>query len=136
LERSSFSNNAGHRSALTPELLGRIIAYAWQVAGARNSGDMHDGDMFSFLLSSQNPPENISRLLHVENRVDGSYLEERTRLVVGAQSAEVIGRLNPSHVPPVFKGDTVQANFVLSQYESEFPQEVAWIKSAVSEASQ
>jgi hypothetical protein len=139
LERSSYSReDAGGSRSLTPEILGKIIAYAWQVAGERAQGAVHQGDIFGFLLDPAigAPPAKIRDILHVESRVDGKYLEERTRLMVGAQSGDAIGRLNPSHVSPVFKSDAVQANFLLRQHELDFPDEVAWIRSAIESSVQ
>jgi hypothetical protein len=139
LEELSYSPDApGESKKLTPEVLGRIVAYAWQVTGERMHGALHEGDMFDFLLTESPDaiPEGIRSILHVENRVDGRYLEERTRLMIGAQSADVVGRLNPSHISPVSKLDSIQANFLLRQNEIDFPQEVAWIRRAIARSAE
>lgn len=133
LERLSYGERGPARGRLTPEILGRIIAYAWQVSAEDRFGELVGDDMFAFLLQPdlEPPPPTISNILHVDERVDGRYLEERTRLIAGAQSADAVGRLNPSHVPPVYKTDLVQASFLLKQQELDFPAEAAWVRRAI-----
>jgi hypothetical protein len=138
LETASYGKRAefGARPELSPEILGRIIACAWQVAGSPKGKGIGEQNMFEFLVE-EDLPSALSNILHFERRADGNvYIEERTRLMTGAQAAGLVGRLNPSHVVPIEKTDLLQANILLKQYAIFFPDEVSWIEQTIERKTQ
>lgn len=133
LVRSTYKT-ADTQSSLTPELLGRMIAWARYVF--RGEKDLETGPeaMFQFLLHPKKPmPTSVASIVHVNRRVDGDHVEELTRMLLGAQSSHTIGRLNPDTTAPVFKVDQILAEQTLSSFAAYYPAEVAWLKAEFSE---
>lgn len=125
------SEQSNQGEGLTPELLGRVIAWAYRLYNSDEEFGRTD-EMFSFLVTDASEmPKSISDIVHIERRIDGEYVAEVTRLMAGAQASLSVGRLNPDTYTPVFKIDPVQASHLLGLYECKFPDEVRWVKSCM-----
>lgn len=140
LERGCKGVSAEPTPRLTPELLGRMIVWAYRLYHPEDDFGNPD-EMFSVLVSSENElPASIAKTIHIDHRIDGNFVLEETRLMTGSQSSQSIGRLNPDTRTPVFKIDPVQASHLLGIYQCQFPEEVDWIKASMrkfsSEATQ
>lgn len=131
LERGCLDTPEQKKSQLTPELLGRMIVWAYRLYNADDDLGQND-DLFSFLIKdSEEMPSSIAKTVHIDHRIDGDFVAEATRLITGSQNSQSIGRLNPDNLTPVFKIDSVQANHLLGIYQCQFPEEVQWIKSHI-----
>jgi hypothetical protein len=118
---------------VTADVLGRIIACAWRVESADDIAALLTPEALSarILRCADTMPEQLRDVLHIDRRVDGDEIEEASLLVLGAQSAGVLGRLNPSHATAVVRADALQAYAMLDRYEADYPEVVAWAKKVV-----
>ncbi len=118
---------------VTADVLGRIIACAWRVENADDVAALLTPEALSarILRHAEAMPEQLHDVLHIDRRVDGDEVEEASYLVLGAQSAGVLGRLNPTHATAVVKADALQAYAILDRYEADYPEVVAWAKKVV-----
>lgn len=129
LVRSTYKKPE-NQSSLTPELLGRMIAWARYVFCGDKDLEAGPEAMFKFLLHPKEPlPPSVESIVHIKRRVDGDHVEELTRMLLGAQSSHTIGRLNPDTTAPVFKVDPILAEHTLASFAEFFPAEVKWLKA-------
>ena len=105
---------------VTADVLGRIIACAWRVKNADEVAALLTPEALSarILHHADTMPEQLRDVLHVDHGVDGDEVEEASQLILGAQSAAVLGRLNPSHATAMVKADTLQAYAMLAACRS------------------
>lgn len=129
LERQFYADD---ESAVTPEILGKIIAAVWKRAHSDDrlfySFDELNRAVVSALPSA--PPE-IANMIQVEVRPDGLVVDEITRIIVGAQNSGFLVRANPEKVYSHVKADLMQAYTLADNYELEFPEVVRWAEAMV-----
>lgn len=137
LERESYPSSPENFRKLTPELLGQIVAYSWQVMSPNeinNESDDIDTDIFlELFLDHRALPVTIAKILHIDRRLDGDHIVEATEMFHGMQISGGVGRMNPHNMIPLFKTDTVQASHILAQLEIRYPKEVSWVKQKLNE---
>jgi hypothetical protein len=136
LERRSRPRGRLEQSSgpeVTADVLGRIIACAWRVESADDIAVLLTPEALSarILGHADTMPERLRDVLHIDRRVDGDEIEEASLLVLGAQSAGVLGRLNPTHATAVVRADALQAYAMLDRYEADYPEVVSWAKKVV-----
>jgi hypothetical protein len=130
LSRPRGRRESSSERVVTADVLGRIIACAWRVENADDIAVLLTPEALSarILRHADTMPEKLRDVLHIDRRVDGDEVEEASYLVLGAQSAGVLGRLNPTHATAMVKADALQAYAILDRYEAEYPEVVAWAK--------
>jgi hypothetical protein len=133
LSRPSARVEASSGTHVTADVLGRIIACAWRVESEDDIAALLTPEALSasILRNADTMPEQLSNVLHIDRRVDGDEIEEASFLILGAQSAGVLGRLNPTHATAVVRADALQAYAMLDRYEVDYPAVVAWVKKVV-----
>ena len=113
-----------------------MVAYAWQEALGGPAGSTTGVDVFDRVLDAEALPDEIVGIIHVRAVPSGGTfvrkVEEIGRMKTGAQSAGVIGRLNPQTVEPVLKTDGIEARFVMDGYQQQFPNVVRWLRVRMS----
>lgn len=130
LERRFYKSSGKPR--LTPEILGKIVAAAWK----RRHPDSHAFPTYDQLTGIivaklQSAPKSVAEVLKVEQRPDGTKVEELTRMVIGAQNAGVLARANPQNAHTYIKTDLMQSYAMLDSYEAEFSDAVKWAENAI-----
>ncbi|WP_374314080.1 hypothetical protein [Dongia sp.] len=132
LVAKSYQDVFGDESVkvIDASVLGCMIASAWM---ADVSDHKFPSERLAALVTSvKDVPESVRNSLHIQERLEGDYLEETTEMVVAAQSAGLVGRLNPTSVSAIFKVNPVKASQLLKSYELDYPEEVAWVKRAIA----
>lgn len=132
---------AGPQDHLTPELLGTIVALAWQEALVIPPGSTAGGGLFEAVMLDQSSPpadlpEKLQEMLDYRVSPTGIKLDQLTDMKVGAQAAGSIGRLNPQYIAPVYKSHPVEARLLLDQYSGTFPDVVDWVRHRVRAVKQ
>nr|CBA32618.1 hypothetical protein Csp_D33050 [Curvibacter putative symbiont of Hydra magnipapillata] len=134
-ERESYGwiDDKPPQARLSPELLGCMLMCAWRATADSLTPDdeIPVEQLLQGIVVEANPPGKIASTLHLERRIDGPLLQERTQIVAGAQNAGIVSRMNPSNVKVIARIDSMQASLLLKQYAVDFPDEVAWVEQLV-----
>lgn len=134
-ERESYGwiDDKPPQARFSPELLGCMLMCAWRATAdfLMPDDEIPVERLLLGIVGEANPPGKVASTLHLERRIDGPLLHERTQIIAGAQNAGIVSRMNPSNVKVIARIDSMQASLLLKQYAVDFPDEVAWVEQLI-----
>ena len=116
---------------LTSSLFGKILVLVWAAEHGRSQ--LPDTETLTrLLLEGGGIPEEIKKIMHLDNVTTGYSILEMTDYIYGAQKAGLLSRRNPCYVAGTVQIGAYDAQKLLNEYKEEFPAVVTWLKERVA----